>query len=37
MVFGRVSELMDQGANVGKVAFLKQNNKFKFYLITKKI
>lgn len=33
--FGRVGELMDQKSNVGDVAYLQQNNRYIYYLITK--
>ncbi|VVC35742.1 Hypothetical protein CINCED_3A002797 [Cinara cedri] len=36
-IFGRVGELMDQRPNVGNVAYLQQNDRFIYYLITKNI
>lgn len=33
--FGRVGELMDQKPGVGDVAYLQQNNRYIYYLITK--
>lgn len=36
-IFGRVGELMDQRPNVGTVAYLQQNDRFIYYLITKEL
>ncbi|XP_050443208.1 uncharacterized protein LOC126847156 [Adelges cooleyi] len=36
-VFGRVGELMDQRPGVGDVAYLKVNDRFVFYLVTKEL
>ncbi|XP_029348323.1 ADP-ribose glycohydrolase OARD1-like [Acyrthosiphon pisum] len=35
--FGRVGELMDQRPNVGSVAYLQENDRFIYYLITKEL
>lgn len=35
--FGRVGELMDQRLNVGSVAYLQENDRFIYYLITKEL
>lgn len=34
-VFGRIGELMDQKPRVGSVAFLNENNRFIYYLVSK--
>lgn len=36
-IFGRVGELMDQRPHIGDVAYLPQNNRFIYYLITKNL
>lgn len=36
-MFGRVGELMDQRPDVGTVAYLQQNDRFIYYLITKEL
>lgn len=36
-IFERVGELMDQRPNVGNVAYLQQNDRFIYYLISKEL
>ncbi|XP_016658191.1 uncharacterized protein LOC100168766 [Acyrthosiphon pisum] len=36
-IYKRVGELMDQRQNVGSVAYLQENNRFIYYLITKEL
>lgn len=36
-IFERIGELMDQRTNVGNVAYLQQNDRFIYYLISKEL